>query len=276
MTGRARGDRPAAHGTPEFQRATALARTYATAPAPVLGLLRVAPAAPFLVRYLRSLPVVEVRLSQGPAGQALHRHLSRSVLGLPVGRLAAAVLELPATAQDYLHGRSRQALRTNLTHARRLGVSCRDVDDPGDRREVVRAVLRARGTPAERLDQVTAHSLDRSAELHAAVGPDGTPLAFAGCGIDVEWGHVSQFWAVRTGPAASYARYALHLHLVEQTLARGAGALCFESALTVPPGLQHLQHLLGFRPVNLRLSDQPPRPRSGGPGQTASGTRHDL
>lgn len=267
---------PSAHGTPEFQRAAALARAYATAPSPVLGLLRVAPAVPFLVRYLRSLPVVEVRLSDRPAGRALRRHLSRSVVGLPVGRLAAAVLQLPATTQEYLRGRSRQALRTNLTHARRLQVSCREVDDPHDRREVVRAVLQARGTPSAHLEQVTEHSLDRSAELHAAVGPDGAPLAFAGCGIDVEWGHVSQFWSVRTGPAASYARYALHLHLVEQTLTRGAAALCFESALTVPPGLQHLQHLLGFRPVNLRLSDQPPHPRSGGPGQTGSGTPHDL
>lgn len=252
----------AAPDAAQFQRASAIAARYAAADSPVRGLIRIAPSLPFLVRYLRTLPVVHVRLSDRPEGRSLRRHLSRSAAGVPVGRLAAAVLELPDRIEDYLRGRSRQAVRTNLTHARRLGVSCRAVQDEEERYATVRAVLAARGTPAATLDSACQHSLARSHELHVAAGPDGTPLAFAGCGIDVEWVHVSQFWSTGTGPASTHARYALHVHLVEQALCRGAHAFCFESALTVPPGLQHLQHLLGFRPANLRLSREPPQTRA--------------
>jgi hypothetical protein len=69
------------------------------------------------------LPVVNLRVRRadddawsgacsGPVGRTGSR-----------GRRAQAVLELPAVEKHYLAGRSKQALRTNLRHARDLGVT---------------------------------------------------------------------------------------------------------------------------------------------------------
>ena len=64
------------------------------------------------------LPVTDVRVGQADADAWWFRHWFG-----PRRRLAWAVLDLPAADEHYLVGRPRQALRTNLRHARALGVT---------------------------------------------------------------------------------------------------------------------------------------------------------
>lgn len=251
-----------AYGTESLQGASQLARAVAGPRRSPLQLFRALPHLPATVRFVRSLPVVDVRLSSDRQGQAIRHHLGRRRPGLPVGRLGAAVLELPPTLPEYLRGKRRQALRTNVSRARELGVTARRLDDEPERRHALTEVFASRGTREPgRLAAVVEHALGRSDEVHAAFVADGRCLAFAGAAFDVEWTHVTQFYAVRDDEAAPYARYLLHLHLVEGCLSRGVRAMCFESALTISPGLQHLQRLLGFEPVRLRLLDEAPQTR---------------
>src|SRR5262245_16366291 len=109
----------------EFRAASDLARRLPYSPS-VSTLIGNVVRDPALIRVFVAiwrLPVVDLRVRRadndawsgavsGPVGRTGSR-----------GRRAQAVLELPTVEESYLTGRSKQALRTNLRHARDLGVS---------------------------------------------------------------------------------------------------------------------------------------------------------
>lgn len=75
-----------------------------------------------LARYERSLPTVTVQLTGSPAGRLIGEHLAIRERGRLRYRSAQAVLRLPGDFAGYLRGRHRQAVRTNVGHARRAGL----------------------------------------------------------------------------------------------------------------------------------------------------------
>ena len=75
-----------------------------------------------LARYERSLPQVAVRLTASPAGQMIEEHLAIRERGRLRYRGPQGVLPLPVDFATYLRGRHRQAVRTNIGHARRAGL----------------------------------------------------------------------------------------------------------------------------------------------------------
>ena len=198
------------------------------------------------------LPTVEVPLSHRPDGLAIRAVLEHRRLVVPSGRLARAVLRVPATVDDYLRGRSRQAVRTNVGHARGRGVTCRSVDDVAERVRLALDIVGDRSFA----EHITREWLDRvlgSGEMLLAEAADGTPLVFTSLVVDVRCAYLRAFMASQDHDDATLARYLLHLHAVTELAKAGVTHLLGDCALRVPPGARHFQHLAGFTAANVRV-----------------------
>jgi hypothetical protein len=161
------------------------------------------------------------------------------------------VLDLPAAHDHYLAGRPRQALRTNLRHACALGVTSSRVGYE-TWFEAVRAVMRARDDrPGPEQDRP---SSEQYVAYYVARDSRGTALAFAGSALFEQF---AVLFALVTRPDrqpdSSWARYQLHTFLAFDLASSGVEHLLTGSALRVSAGHQYFQHLLGYRPRNLRV-----------------------
>jgi hypothetical protein len=82
----------------------------------------------------------------------------------------------------------------------------------------------------------------------------GTALGFAAAAL---FGHFAVLFALVSRPDrqpdASWARYQLHTFLAFDLGSSGVEHLLTGSALREPTGYQYFQHLLGYRPRNLRV-----------------------
>jgi hypothetical protein len=191
-----------------------------------------------------------VLVSRSVTGEALRQYLDERAFGVfPKNRLCRGVLVLPQDRSDYLRGRRRQALRTNLRRAATAGISCEVMDDRSSAVEAVSAIiLRQRRAPRTDVDMNDLRSHLARPELTLLVARDerGRPLAFEAAVIDE-----MACLIVSTAASSHEARWALHNHLVDLLIARGVryvlatgggpfGALGFET------NVQHYQHLLGY------------------------------
>ena len=162
-----------------------------------------------------------------------------------------AVLDLPAAQDHYLVGRPKQALRTNLRHARTVGVTSSRVTYE-TRFEAASAVLRARdNTPGP---DHARPGPGQQVAFYVAQDACGTALAFAGAAL---FGQFAALFALVSRPDrqpdASWARYHLHTFLVFDLGSSGVKHLVTGSALRASAGHQYFQHLLGYRPRNLSV-----------------------
>jgi hypothetical protein len=228
------------YGSDEFLRACRFAAAcrepVGAGPRAAWGRLRTSLA---LARYERRLPVTDLRLTTSPSGRMLDEHFAIREGGNFRYRTAQGVLALPDHFADYMRGRHRQALRTNLGHARRAGwtVSSYAVDNwvPGvgdSRRGVI-----APG-PIERW---------------LVVAADGICLADSILSVDR---HVALLHGMVS--FAPNARWLLHAAIIER-LCGDCEVLVTnsEDAYFIGPGNQHFQRLLGFGISRLRISRSP-------------------
>ncbi len=203
-----------------------------------------------LARYDRSLPTVTIRLTRSPAGQMIGEHLEIRERGSRRYRYRAAqgVLPLPGDFAEYLRGRSRQAVRTNVGHARRAGliVTRRTVEgwEPG-------------------LDDTRRGLLSPGpVEWWRVYGPDGEepPLAEAIATVDDDIALLHGL-----GSSVKYARWLVHTAVVEDLCGR-CGHLLVNSddAYLLGSGHQHFQRLLGYEIARLEM------PKAGRRRSTAS------
>jgi hypothetical protein len=205
-----------------------------------------------LLEVLRRLPRVELTPSAQPAGRVLLDHLQERRRGVAPNRLAQGVLPLPSSLAEYLTGRHRQAVRTNVGHAREQGIRCGPVSEVSERLSIRRAWLRRRladgeAPPAE--DEWITDTGD-GAEWWVAADGHGEPLALSKLIID------SQCALLHGLVSVSYpARWLLHTQVVEAAIGAGAQLLIVRdgNALLLPPGTQYFQRLLGYRVAHLTL-----------------------
>jgi hypothetical protein len=131
------------------------------------------------------LPVVDLRVRQTDADAWWFGHwFGRR------RRLAWAVLDLPAAEDHYLVGRPKQALRTNLRHARALGVTSSRVTYE-TWFEAVNAVMRARGDkPGPEQERPPP---GQQVAYYVARDARGTALAFAGVAL---FGHFAVLFSL--------------------------------------------------------------------------------
>jgi hypothetical protein len=221
----------------------------------------------FLGWYRRQLPSVTVRLSESPAGRMIAEHFAIRERGDWRFRHAQGVLELPVDFSDYMRGRSRQAVRTNVAHARRRGMTTMScvIDNWGP------------GTDDSRADALTPGRVERWVVLEA----DGTIVADSILSVDEDVALLQGMVSFTT-----HARWLLHTAIVERLCGDCEMLLTnSDDAYLMGTGNQHFQRLLGYqisrlrmpRPSRARTPAAPPHP--GGlpwpPAQLSCGIAHE-
>jgi hypothetical protein len=201
-------------------------------------------------RAVRRLRDLELPLTATPAGEAIWR----TVQSRPA-RVARAVLQLPDDEREYLRGRSRQALRTNVRHAGELGVACRELPDIADKHAALYRLLRNLGRPETSaelryLETATGLAAERQ-QVYAAFDPAGDVVALAVVEVDVRCARLVFLHSV-AGRLGAPARYALSLHVINALIDRQVRVLLVGGAVRLAPGLQYFQQRLGFEVFNVR------------------------
>jgi hypothetical protein len=214
-----------------------------------------------LIGLIANTTSEQLTLSESVPGQALREYFSATYLGvIPQNRWCRGVLLIPSCHSDYLRGRRRQALRTNLRRAEKAGIRCEQTDEPGSFLAATRQVMESRQTPptdAERahLEHDWAALVARpEMTLLAARDADGCPQAVLAAIVDDNVG------LIQIAVACGYdARWALHDHLLRSLCARGTRFLMVEGggafgALGFGRDVHHFQHLLGYELRHVRLA----------------------
>lgn len=218
------------------------------------------------LRVLRSLPVVDLPLSREPAGTELRRWFGGDARVAAWDRGPVAVLRLPATTAEYLTGRPRQALRTNLTRARRAGLTCTPVTDDAERWATVDVVARLRHQdPAAMV--LERRPTDVRTRVLVARTVEGEAVGLAEFVVDTEVGGLATLVTAPGNPAGAALRSLLHLAVVEQLLAADVRTLVVSgSMLLTSAGTRYHQRRTGFVPARVRLvqTAQPSSARSAG------------
>ena len=212
---------------------------------------------PALIRVVAAvwrLPVVDLRVRQADLDAWLGAFVG------PVGgtmrgrRWAQAVLDLPTAEKPYLAGRPKQALRTNLRHAGKVGVTSSRIPTHEAWFEAARLVLQARHDGPGALEEMKEPEPGQQVAYYVARDADETPLAFARVAL---FGQFAVLFTMLSHldrhPSASWARYQLHTFLALDLGRTGVRHLLVGPALRESPGNQYFQHLLGYRVRNLRV-----------------------
>jgi hypothetical protein len=218
-----------------------------------------------LIALVLRTPREYVVLSGSCTGQALDRYLNQRRLGIRKNRLCRGVLLLPEDHADYLRGRCRHALRTNLRRAATAGIRCEVLSDSRRVRDEVSVIVRRHWDhlPEAELcawtDQFRARVARPEVTVLVARDQDGGALAVLGATID------DSVCAIGFAVAICHeARWALHDYLVRILIARRVRYLLAADeglfgALGYPTNVQHYQHLLGYElrhliPANSRTA----------------------
>lgn len=197
--------------------------------------------------------VVSLPCANLPLERVGGRSMARELLArYSPKRVGMAVLEV-GSGKQYLAGRSRQAVRTNSNRARRLGIATCELVSAVDRLHAFGEVLlarepdRASGWPW--LDCL-AHS-----EKHRCFGcfdASGATLVVSAVNIHTTWAHVAWFLSKPGHFGTDDARFLLQVEMVAALSEAGVHYLVADQALRQPYGQRYLEHLLGYRPMNVR------------------------
>lgn len=194
-----------------------------------------------LTRYRRSLPEVTVRLTSSPTGRMIGEHFAIREEGRFRYRDAQGVLRLPVEFPDYLRGRHRQAVRTNITRALGAGLTVKSssldpwMPGPGDFR--------------------AAHITPGPVERWMVLDANGGAVADSILNVDDEVALLQGLTST-----ATYARWLLHTAIVER-LCGSCDVLLINSddAYRMTAGAQYFQRLLGYEIARLRFAPEGPR-----------------
>ena len=208
---------------------------------------------PGLTRLIRSLPSLVVPMSEVDRPVAERLQHGQRLPGMRGRRLCQAVLPLEATQKKYLTGKSRQALRTNLSRARDLGITCAVVVTEDDKQALVQAMSKGQREVHARDEEMFRFPQDVT-WMEARSG-DGEQIAMALISQSSRYGLLIRLFARTDHLASSQARFALHSAVVEHVRANGGEYLLVEGKgpLLLEPGIQYFQHLNGYRLMNVRL-----------------------
>ena len=158
---------------------------------------------------------------------------------------------LPGAYDEYLRGKRKQALRTNLRKAHATMV-CHEL--AGHDAETLGGVLSRHDDRRRPLDvrlQWWSEELSRTGNRGWFVTTtEGEPLALALVTVDREVAYLQAMVGVDR-----IARWYLHTHIVETVHAAGVRTVVTHSinALLLEPSIQGFQHLLGYSIVNLSV-----------------------
>jgi hypothetical protein len=196
------------------------------------------------------LPVVSILLSPTRSGQRLGELLGHRVGSVRLGRPFLSVLELPDDHGEYLSGRRRERVRTNLHRATDAGVCIESINDLAT---MCDAYAVCNGRPATE-DGTSAMFMTPGAICLGAKSLSGDPLALALVLVDNRDAYLARLVSNREHDgAASSARWAVHVAATRALVEAGAKRLWAEGPLLVGPGLQVFQRRLGYTCARVRF-----------------------
>jgi hypothetical protein len=212
---------------------------------------------PALIRVLLPiwrLPVIDLKVGSADADAWLTTCVGSVGRILRGARWAQAVLELPTVGDHYFTGRPKRALRTNLSHARDVGVTSARIPTYEAWFEAASVILHARRDGPAAIQEMAKPEPGQQVAYYVARDADETPLVFARVAL---FGQFAVLFTMLSHfdrhPSASWARYQLHTFLALDLGCAGVKYLVVGSALKESAGNQYFQHLLGYRVRNLRV-----------------------
>ena len=215
-----------------------------------------------LAQVFRSVPVVPAPFSRTPAGDELRNWFGPTRF-LPLDRLPGAVLPMPTSYAEYLRGRWKQALRTNLTRAAEAELASHAAPSA---QEVWRSAQLIAADRGQRVEDIVLRRPRPGLVRRFTIAYDvaGDPAGLSETIVDGRWADQAVLLSSPSHAAAELVRYALHAHTVAGLIDDGVSTLVVGgSMLLTSPGTRYFQRRTGFVPAWLR-----PTPR------VTAGTRH--
>jgi len=244
------------YDSPEFRAASELAQRLPYS-SRVSALARIMVRDPALIRAIVAiwrLPVIDLRVRRADADAWLGAVGLVDVIERDK-RWAQAVLDLPTVEEHYLTGRPKQALRTNLRHARDLGVTSDRIPTHEAWSEAASVILHARCDGPTAARELLKPAPGQHVAYYVARDANEAPLAFARVALFGQFAVlVTMLSHLDRYPSASWARYQLHTFLALDLGCSGVKHLLVASALGTSVGNQYFQHLLGYQARNLRVA----------------------
>jgi len=202
---------------------------------------------------LSRLPVVEVRLTTESYGRWMACVWPAGEAPVFAGHWAQAVIGTPADESEYLTGRHRQALRTNIRRASELGITASRLEHYDEFAVAASSVYRARLGGDAVLATLAPPSGAENFAWYAAYAPDrDDPIAVAVVAIFGELGALVVMVGDRRFGRLGHTRHLLHTFILRDLADTGVRHLVAGSVLRESPGNRYFQRLLGYRVCNLR------------------------
>jgi O-antigen/teichoic acid export membrane protein len=213
-----------------------------------------------IVLAVRQIGRQPIQIDASPSGRRLAALLTHRVLVTAVPRVLLSVLVLPDSLDRYLRGKRRQALRTNLNNAMRAGIAVTELLDSADRLAAYFASVGSRSdTTAKAGDAARSLLMSPGALAMSATDAEGRLLCMGAVIIDGADAYLAKLVSIRDRAGASDARYVVHAALTAELIDRGVRRLWADGPLTVHPGVQKFQRLLGYECARPRINRVSPK-----------------
>ena len=203
-------------------------------------------------RLMRAAPTREAVVA-GPDGAAFAAALREHASLGPHLTQPLSLLTIAATDDEYLSGRHKQALRTNLRRATELGCTSAVATRQADIDVLNDLIARRRRQPG--WEQLTDLFVDANLLVVAGREPGPNDSVVASTWICGEWARLDKFVRLNAGEPTAQSMHLVQLRLIQELRARGVRSLVGGPALSIPPNLQYLAHLWGFEPAQVRVAD---------------------
>ncbi len=202
---------------------------------------------------LRELPIVELRLSAAEHDCWLHARWPAGGKRLFGSHWAQAVIQTYLKEHEYLTGRHRQAVRTNIHRARELGVTATRLGGYDEFAAASAPVYRSRrGGDAVLAGMRSPTPSDKFAWYSASTAAHEAPVIVAAVALFGDFGVLAVMVGNRHYARVGHARYLLHTFILSDLAARGTRHLIVGSVLHESNGNLYFQRLLGYRVCNVR------------------------
>lgn len=202
---------------------------------------------------LRDLPIVKLRLSTAEHDRWRHAQWPAGGESLFDGHWAQAVIQTSVKEHEYLTGRHRQAVRTNIRRARELGITAKRLGGYDEFAVASAPVYRSRsGGDAVLAAMRKPSSSDKFAWYSASTVAHEVPITVAAVALFGDFAVLAVMVGNQDFARIGYARYLVHTFILGDLAAHGIRHLIVGSVLRESNGNQYFQRLLGYRICNVQ------------------------